>query len=190
VRRQNAEPFAVGPGDVGGVIGSRQDEAAAPDLPALQPHAAMLRRYLFVLGARADRIDDLVQEVFVLALQKAIADRGAAGVGAFLRGVAKNLLLRERRAAGARREVELGDEVWREQCDDGSGDRRVEALRGCVAALPERSRLLLQRCYADGAGRVELGAELGMAGGGIKTALRRVRAALRECVERRLRGGS
>jgi len=163
--------------------------SSAPPKP-LHEHTAMLRRYLFVLGAGADRIDDLLQEVFLVGLDKVDAARGPAAAASFLRGVAKNLLLRQRRSATARREVELGDEVWREQCGDGSGDHRVEALRSCVEALPERSRQLLQRCYEDGAGRHELGDEFGMAADGIKTALRRLRAALRECVERRLRGGS
>ncbi len=176
------------------MIGPSQDEVAPASAPrpvalALPPHAAMLRRYLYVLGARSDRIDDLVQEVFVVALGKDLDDRGPAAAGAFLRGVAKNLLLRDRRSAAARREVELGDEVWREQCGKGDGDARVDALRTCIGGLPDRSRLLLRRCYADGAGRRELGAEFGMVGDGIKTALRRLRAALRACVERRLRGG-
>jgi RNA polymerase sigma-70 factor (ECF subfamily) len=161
-----------------------------PGSPAQQPHGAMLRRYLFVLGARADRLDDLVQEVFVLVLQKGLDDRGAAAAGAFLRGVAKNLLLRERRSAGARREVELADEVWREQCGERDGGERIDALRGCLTALPERSRALLQRTYADGLGRAAVAAELGMRADGVKTALRRLRDGLRECVERRMRGGA
>lgn len=147
----------------------------------------MLRRYLYVLGARPDRIDDLVQDTFVVALQKTLEDRGAAAAGAFLRGVAKHLLLRERRSVAARREVELADQVWHEQCADGSGDQRLAALRHCVGRLPERSQQVLRRCYAEGAGRQALGGELGMTPDGIKTALRRLRAALRSCIEQRLR---
>tara|TARA_R110002072_G_scaffold162687_1_gene314778 strand:- start:1543 stop:2028 length:486 start_codon:yes stop_codon:yes gene_type:complete len=158
--------------------------------PTLHEHAAMLRRYLHVLGAGADRVDDLLQEVFVVALHKLVDDRGAAAAASFLRGVAKNLLLRQRRSWAARREIVFGDEVWREQCNDGSGDRRVDALRSCIDGLPERSRELLRRCYADDAGRHELGDEFGLAVDGVKTALRRLRAALRECIERRIRGGS
>jgi hypothetical protein len=41
--------------------------AAVPDLPG---HVEMLRRYLFVLKAQADRLDDLVPEVFAVALKK------------------------------------------------------------------------------------------------------------------------
>jgi len=167
-----------------------QDATNRAEPPALQPHGAMLRRYLFVLGARVDRLDDLVQEVFVLVLQKGLDDRGPAAVGAFLRGVAKNLLLRDRRSAGARREVELADEVWREECGEGGGGERVDALRGCVEALPDRSRALLQRTYTDRLGRAAVAAELGLRADGVKTALRRLRDGLRECVERRLRGGA
>lgn len=150
----------------------------------------MLRRYLFVLGARADRLDDLVQEVFTFVLQRGLEDRGSGPVGAFLRGVGKNLLLRQRRSAGTRREVELADEVWCQQCGSADGDERIDALRRCVEELPERSRALLQRVYADGAGRAAAGATFGLSADGVKTALRRLRDGLRECVQRRLRGGS
>jgi len=159
-----------------------------PGRPELTAFAGMLRRYLFVLGAAADRLDDLVQEVFVVALQKRLKDRGPGPVAAFLRAVAKNLLLRERRSAAGRREVELADEVWSARCGDDDGEARLVALRACVAALPARSRDLLARCYGAGAGRAALGAEFGLVADGVKTALRRLRAALRECVQRRLRG--
>ncbi|MGK0155946.1 MAG: DNA-directed RNA polymerase specialized sigma24 family protein [Neolewinella sp.] len=66
--------------------------AAVPDLPG---HVEMLRRYLFVLKAQADRLDDLVPEVFAVALKKELQDRAPAALGAFLRGVAKNMLLRK-----------------------------------------------------------------------------------------------
>lgn len=161
---------------------------SAAGQPELAVHAGMLRRYLFVLGAAADRLDDLVQEIFVVALQKRLEDRGHGPVGAFLRGVAKNLLLRERRDAGRQREVELADEVWRARCGGDDGDVRLAALRDCVAALPARSRQLLERCYGGRAGRAVLGIEFGLLPDGVKTALRRLRAALRECVQRRLRG--
>lgn len=162
--------------------------ATAPQQPELTVFAGMLRRYLFVLGAAPDRLDDLIQEVFVVALQKRIEDRGIGPVAAFLRAVAKNLLLRDRRSAAALREVELADEVWNARCGVDDGEARLDALRQCVAALPARSRELLARSYGAGAGRQALGVEFGLVPDGVKTALRRLRALLRECVQRRLRG--
>ncbi|MFT5433635.1 MAG: RNA polymerase sigma factor (sigma-70 family) [Planctomycetota bacterium] len=148
----------------------------------------MLRRYLYALGARADRLDDLVQDVFVLALEKDVEDHGPQAVGSYLRGVAKNMLLRERRSAGARREVEIADETWREEYADGNDDQLLDALRACVSRLPPRSRALLERAYGDGDGRAAIGAEFGIAAAGVKTALRRLRANLKVSVERFLRG--
>jgi RNA polymerase sigma-70 factor (ECF subfamily) len=151
--------------------------------PSLAVHAPMLRRYLFVLGSRHDRVEDVVQESFVVALQKGVP---AEDTGAFLRGVARNLLLRDRRSSASRREIEIADEVWQRRCEDGDGADRLAALAACVAALPRRSRALLQRCYAEGAGRTELADEFGFAPEGVKTALRRLRQTLRHCIERRL----
>jgi len=97
-------------------------------------------------------------------------------------------LLRDRRTAASRREVELVHEVWEQQCADGSGDARIALLQRCIEGLPERSRALLQQTYAEGLGRDELAGRFGMRRDGIKTALRRLRAALRDCVERRRDG--
>ena len=150
----------------------------------LAPFAPMLRRYLFVLGAAADRLDDLVQDVFVAVLVKPFEDRGPAATGGLLRAVAKKLLLRARRSAAARREVELAHEAWCEDAD-ADGNERIIALRACIEALPERSQQLLRGAYAEQLGRDELAAALGLRPDGVKTALRRVRDALRQCVERK-----
>lgn len=163
---------------------SHHDDVGA----ALNAYTTMLRRYLYVLGADRNRVDDLIQEVFVLVLRKEPEQSDRRAFGAFLRGCAKNMLLRERRSAGACREVELADEVWQQttECQDA----RVEALRTCVDALPSRSRKLLESTYEDELSRSAIGQLFGMREDGIKTTLRRLRAGLRECVERRLRGDS
>lgn len=154
---------------------------------ALGAHAPMLRRYLRTLGVKADHVDDLVQEAFVTALQKQPEDRGPAAIASWLRGVARNLVLRERRSDGQRREVELCDEVWQAEVGDGDGGELVDALRACVRQLPPRGRRLLQRAYGNGDGRAELGRAFGLVPDGVKTALRRLRAALKQCMEQRLR---
>ena len=112
----------------------------------------MLRRYLYVLGADADRIDDLIQEVFVVALRKTAEQYDHDAFGAFLRGCAKNMLLRARRSTGARREVELADEVWQHATE--RYDERIDALQTCLDALPPRSRKLLESTYANGLSRL------------------------------------
>ncbi len=61
--------------------------------------------------------------------------------------------------------------------------RSVSVLPRCLAA-----RAMLQRAYVGGAGREELGKQFGLVANEVKTALRRLRAGLRECVARRLGG--
>jgi len=152
---------------------------------AVERHRAALWRYLRVLGADDATADDLVQEAFVVALERPEFDASnAAATFAFLRTTARHRWLKSCRSAMTRREVEHADEVWDQNCQGDGGDY-VAALRQCVDAMPERSRELLEATYHDRLGRSETARTFGMSENGIKSALRRLRAALHECIERR-----
>ena len=148
-------------------------------------HQQSVWRYLRVLGALPDLADDLLQDTFVVALRRGLVDQGYAATSAFLRATARHLFLKSRRARTALREVEEADLVWQQECsaDDGAG--WFAALEGCLHDVPPRSRRLLEGTYGEGLGRSALARELGLSVSGIKTALRRLRAALRDCVKRR-----
>ncbi len=163
-----------------------------PDLAALvRRHQLGLWRYLRALGAPADLAEDLLQETFLVAWRRLGEDRGDAAAAAFLRATARHLLLRRRRDHGRREALlaELTDLAWRRDCGDDDGERWLDALRGCLAALDGRAREVVQRFYGDGMARDAVAAAMGMKPTGVKTLLQRVRAALRDCIERRLRGG-
>lgn len=147
-------------------------------------HSALVRRYLRVLGAAGQDLDDLLQEVFVVLLQKPFEERGEAQVATFLRTTARFLFLRRHR--GLLPQVEAADAVWDRRCGDDEGDGYLAALRECVDALPARSRRLVELNYDDDVGRAAIARELGMKADGVKTALRRLRDGLRQCVERRI----
>ncbi|MCA8965686.1 MAG: sigma-70 family RNA polymerase sigma factor [Planctomycetes bacterium] len=151
----------------------------------IERHQRPLWRYLRVLGAAPDLADDLLQDTFVVALRRGIEDRGAAATGAFLRTTARHLFLKSRRRRVAEREVHEADLVWQERCGDDDGDGWFEALGRCLDGLPPRSRRLLEGAYGQDLGRTALARELGLTAFGVKTALRRLRAALRDCIERR-----
>ena len=142
-------------------------------------------RYLRVLGADADLADDLLQDTFVVALRRGLVDQGPAATFAFLRATARNLYCRSRRRRRALREVHEADRCWQVDCGSTDGDGWFAALHACREQLPERSRRLLDGAYGDDLGHKELAREHGLAIEGVKTALRRLRAALRECIERR-----
>ncbi len=172
----------------------------APAAPPGDPVAAFVRRhetglwrFLRVLGCRGQQAEAIAQDALVIALQRgfgtaanaADADDGAAA--AFLRQTGKHLWLREQRddRRRAERHAEAAEVAWQRELghDDGAG--WLDALDRCLRELPPRSRQALERTYRDGLGRHELGNELGIGEHGVRTLLQRLRAALRQCIERR-----
>ena len=153
---------------------------------AIERHRPALWRYLRVLGADDATADDLVQESFLVALERPDFDASRpAATFSFLRTTARHRWLKSQRCRLTRREVEHADELWQQQCgDDGAGDY-VDALRACVDELPARSRQLLEQTYHEGAGRAASARRFGMSENGVKSALRRLRTALHACIERR-----
>lgn len=162
----------------------------APTTTSLDGSAAAQRRalwrYVRVLGADAQTADDIVQEAFVVALRRPGFDAASpAGTFVFLRETARHLWLKSRRRRGSLREVDEADRVWETRCD-GLGEEYVHALRQCVDGLPERSRALLEATYAQRASRAAAASRFGLSRDGVKSALRRLRALLHDCIARRL----
>lgn len=162
----------------------------ALDVAALvSRHQAGLWRFLRALGAGALEAEELAQDTFVAVLERpftVVDDRATAG---YLRTVAKHLLLKRRRRAERDKlalDVDL-ERAFVAECEADGGSAYTDALRGCVASLAHRSRELLEQQYVHGASRRDLASRFAMSEDGVKTWLRRVRAALRECVERKVR---
>jgi RNA polymerase sigma factor (sigma-70 family) len=147
-----------------------------------------LWRYLCVLGADAATADDLVQEAFVVALRRGDFDASVpAAAFVFLRTTARHLWLKSRRRRVGERAVVEADRVWDARCED-RGAAYLAALAQCLDELPERGRALIDATYGDRRGREASAAAMGLSKDGVKSALRRLRAFLQGCVERRLGG--
>ena len=148
-------------------------------------HQTGLWRFLRLCGCRGQQAEEITQDALLVALRRGIPDDD--GAAAFLRQTARFLWLRTQRAdlRRVRREAEAAERLWQRELltDDGAG--WLDALDRCLAELPARSRHALERTYRDGIGRGELGAELGIGEHGVRSLLQRLRAALRECIERR-----
>jgi RNA polymerase sigma-70 factor (ECF subfamily) len=162
------------------------------DAATVRAHQAAIWRYLRVLGASADTADDLVQETFVALLRSQLVDRGEGALRTWLRGTARNLFLeqcrRERRTPVAldAAAVDAALSAY-ERDDDGAGYRA--ALMQCLATLPDRQRELLQLASDDAVDGRRLAGSAGQTVEGARSLLRRLKQALRECVQRRLRDG-
>lgn len=162
------------------------------DLASLvREHQADLWRYLRYLGAPAEDADDLTQETFLAVARTPFELRTRGETAAYLRTAARNQLLMLRRRQGRQiSTVELAqaEQAWAAATGDGAYDEFLEALKTCCESLAGKSKEAVDRFYREGQGREAIAAELEMTVDGVKALLRRTRAALRQCVERKLRG--
>lgn len=159
-------------------------------------HQAELYRYMRYLGAEGRGVaEDLVQDTFLVAFRHAELPSldDVRRQSAWLRGVARNLFLAHCRQAKRSKIkvdselVERAESVWtNEFLREGDGFDYVEALRKCLTRLQERERRLLDLRYGEQKSRVEMARMFQMTEDGIKSALQRVRAMLKDCILRRL----
>ena len=158
-------------------------------------HQGWLRAFIRSLGIRADAVDDVAQEVFLVAYRRYSDYDQALPFAAWLKGIARNLAANERRRQQHRgRLIEpslaAALEAVDEAADQGSEEAEgtVAALRLCLDQLPGHSRELLRLRYEEDLDAAGLGERLGREGNAVRQALFRVREMVRRCVEGRLAG--
>lgn len=152
-------------------------------------HMRSLWRYLRTLGAKPEQADDLTQEAFLVAFRRGAAGLEPAATATFLRRTARFLFLhqlRDRHRDAAF--LDAVDELFATAETSGDGERLLDDLRRCLAALPPRSRQAIEQWYGLAADatpqRDALAGALGLRPNGLKALLQRVRSVLRECLER------
>jgi RNA polymerase sigma factor (sigma-70 family) len=129
--------------------------------------------------AGPEAADDLTQDVFVRAWQKLGSYRGESQFGTWLYRLAVNVIIEDRRKAGARRRI-LDDE-------DAVGTLSVAAADGVAAIdiasavdrLPEAARQVFVLHDVEGYKHREIGQLVGIATGTSKGQLHRARLVLR-----------
>ena len=192
-RTSAVPPKAAGPATpdaMDDAMDGAMDEAT--DVPVrrfVQRHQTGLWRFLRLLGCDGLRAEEIAQDALVIALQRGQQDVPAERAARFLRRTARHLWWKEQRADRRRQRhhAAAAERLWERElaADDGAG--WLDALDRCLAELPPRSRLALDRTYRDGRGRAELAAELGIGEHGVRNLLQRLRQSLRDCIERRRR---
>lgn len=157
----------------------------------------LLAYFVAGTGDRATA-EDLVQEVFFQALENRERYDPTRPFGAWLRGIARNLLCHHYRDA-QRRPLALdgpvldqldatasqAEERW---LDPDHQESRLAALRSCLARLTRRARDMLLLRYGERCDSRVIGLRLGMVANTVDVALGRARRALADCVERQLDG--
>lgn len=161
-------------------------------------HRHWLRTALFARLQNADAVDEVMQELAVVALRASSPVRDESRIGPWLYRVAVRQALLYHRSRGRSRKTENGfrealdrrDEEAREYGDPHSralSSERNERVRGEVAALPRRDREILLLKYAEDLSYREIGDRLGLSVSAVEARLHRtrmrLRTKLRDCVE-------
>jgi RNA polymerase sigma-70 factor, ECF subfamily len=159
----------------------------------VERHVADLRGFLALLGVPGGERDELSQDVFVEAFRSLGSYQPVRPFGPWLRGIARHQVLAARRRRGRGRRALALDAVAELIAAAESAAtpwaELVGPLRTCTEALPEPARQLLGLRYGEDLDSPAIAARTGRSPEAVRMALARLRAALAECIRRRL-GGS
>ncbi len=141
--------------------------------------ARMVHGILLARGARWD-VDDLVQDVFMIAMQRIATLRDSGAFGGWLAAIARNRATDHFRRAPQTIEVALTDEVGARMDPD-----RTEALAALavIQTLPEAYRETLVLRLVEGMTGPEIAARTGLTPASVRVNLHRGMKQLRERLE-------
>lgn len=160
----------------------------------VREHQSLLRASIRALGVRVESVDDVAQEVFLLAWQK-LADFDSGNFGAWLMQIARRLIANERRKELRRRRILSGEVTNLLLQSLPDEDRPVDyliraeeadALKNCLAQLPNKGRQMIQWRYFDRQTPATIADRLGRSSNYARQVLLRLRRLLLQCVQARL----
>ena len=160
------------------------DEQLRGEMLAFMPRLRFARG----LTGSADAGDDLLQATCERAIRHIDQFRRGTRLDSWMFRIARNLHLNQVRHQGVRREQPL-DEEWGEIGHVTDGERVMEAhltyeaVRKCVARLPEEQRSVLLLVTVEGLSYQEVSDSLELPMGTIASRLARARLALRAMLE-------
>lgn len=169
----------------------RGDLAAFERLLAI--HVSGLRAFVAMKLPIPHLIDEIAHETFVFSHRHILDFKAGTDFGKWLRAIAFNLIrketLRHQRLA-KNREKFLEHHLIQESIrGEGSPELPLVAvLEECLARLPEQQRRLLDRKYTLSESSREISHAVGQSEAWVRTTLCRVRTALRQCIELKLKG--
>lgn len=172
--------------------------AADTYLDFVREHHAGLRAFVRSLGVAPMWVDDIAQEAFIVAYDRLDDFDESRDFGAWIRGIARNLVINERRKDARRKRI-LSDNLTdilvmsssvQEDEEEEQNDialLKVRALRECLEEMPEKSRKLIRAKYEEEASAPDIAEQFHMNPAAVRKALERVRIALRKCMEEKMR---
>ena len=149
-------------------------------------HEPELRAFVRSCCPRAQEVDEVMQEVCIVAWRKfsSLDNRDAFGAWACM--IARYELLMARRRY-ARDRLVLSEDVVKLMADEGAQElsirhQQLDALDECLAALPPERREVALTAYAADTSKRELAAQMGCSDTALYQLLYRIRKQLHECM--------
>lgn len=147
--------------------------------------------YIRALVGDPDVTEEIFQDVSVVVLQKIDTFDPARDLQAWCRGIARNLVLRERERSRRLRVfandaiVDLVDAAFAERPGETALDSHRSQLRLCIGKLAGGARQILDLRYQAGLSLRDIAGRLEKTEGAVQVALSRIRKWLVDCVQRR-----
>jgi RNA polymerase sigma-70 factor, ECF subfamily len=151
--------------------------------------------YIRALVGDPDLTEEIFQDVSVIVLQKIDAFDATRDLQAWCRGIARNLVLRERDRSKRLKVfandaiVDLVDAAFEERPEDLTVDTQRSLLRRCIGNLAGTAREMLELRYQTGLSLRDIAGRLERTEGAVQVALSRIRKWLADCVQRRGQAG-
>lgn len=160
--------------------------------PLVDTHLDHVRAFIALRLPQPHLVDELAHETFVFAFRHLTGFTAGTAFRAWLRAIAANLMRAElQRFARAQanqldysRALLIEADLVAPQPADAA---EVEYLRECLASLPPHARELIESKYTHNHPVAAIAARLQRTENSIWQALFRLRAQLRQCLERKLR---
>jgi RNA polymerase sigma-70 factor, ECF subfamily len=151
--------------------------------------------YIRALVGDPDLTEDIFQEVTVVVLNKADEFDPRYDLQAWCRGIARNIIKRERTRSKRLPVfkddaiVELVDKAFEENTEHEFAETQRTVLLQCLQLLSPANKDLLEQRYTGGLSLRQLAGQLRRTELAVQVALSRLRKALGQCVQRRGEGG-
>lgn len=158
---------------------------------AVRNHHSGLRYFIRSLGANQAWVDDLAQETFLVAHRKWEELDDPENAGAWLRQIARNLVMNELTKTGRRQrlldEKVTGLLIESHATDPAPGviedvEIRHGALRECLEKLPGNVRRIIDARYFSDRNAADIGEEMSMNPAAVRKALFLARKTLANCL--------
>jgi RNA polymerase sigma-70 factor (ECF subfamily) len=152
-------------------------------------HRHEIVAFLYSLVPDYHAVEDLFQEVSLVAIRKADEFQDGTHFAAWVRAIARHKIrehLRRRRGASLDDALFEGlEQAFEEVRGSVDLDLRKDSLRRCVADLQQGARQILSLRYEDGLDAAGIAARTGRSRASVNSLLQRIREILRDCVDRR-----